>query len=336
MALRFLAVGTGRDGTVSLTRIVNDVFQLNGIRSEAAHEHLARECYNAYCLFKETGDIDHLNRLREQIRACPYDAVIGNGYASVLPIFLELFPDLALIHVRRRDREAVIHSHVKTSRLFPETYLNYGAVEGTMRRVAAFHEGEMPREVWNSLSLHDRFGWFYDDTHRKIAEASANFSRCISVETESLSSRETLEAISRFILGKEGATPAAAHLNRHVYLSVEDFTESSRSYGQWLFGTLSAQAVERDPLYLSEYVTNKFIAFTGYQLSGFIKEFAPSQALAPEALSSSLDRFEALMDARLKEVRSLKSAFLESMRGSLPSSESLVETDNARIEKPAA
>lgn len=308
MPLRYLVVGTGRDGTVSLTQIVNDIFKLNGIPAVAAHEYLARECHESYSLYKETGDDEHLTRLRQLIRDCPYEAIVGNGYASLLPLFREAFPDVALIHLKRKDREATIQSHKKNSKLFPDLYAYYAATgEGVFKRVAAFHEGEMSRDDWEALSLHDRFGWFYDYTHRTIEQERSHFSRCFTISTESLSERETLNALAHFIVQGAAASPKAVHLNRHSYITIDDFSESGRPYAQWLFGHLSANSIEVDVVYMSDYITNKYIALTGYQVTGFINEFAPAYAMGPEGIANSLNRFEALLQTRLKEVQLLKS-----------------------------
>lgn len=311
MTLQFLIVGTGRDGTVSLTHVINEIFRLNHIKGTAAHEYLARECYNAYCLAKETGDGSHLRTLRKQIENCPYEAIVGNGYASLLPLFREIFPNLALIHVQRRDRDAVVQSHLKNSLLFPQTYIYYGATDGDMRRTAAFHEGEMSRAAWDTLPIKEKFGWFYCYTHRAIAAEAPKFSRHLTVYTESLSEADTLAALTQFITGRKGSAPGAAHLNRHAYLSIEDFSESGRLYAQWLFGKLSASDIERDHVYLADYVTNKYIALAGYQMSGIIKDIAPACAASREEILDSLSRFEDLMHQRLKEVQLLKAELIK-------------------------
>jgi len=307
MTLKYLAVGTGRDGTRSLTHITNEIFRLNGISALAAHEFLSVDCYNAYCFFKETGDENYLDELRIKLANCPYEAVIGNGYAPLLGIIRALFPDVALIHLRRHDREANIASLARNSRLFPETYIYYGAADGIMKRVTSFHENEMSPQAWHSLSLNEKFGWYYDYTHAAIDKEKTNFSRCLNVSTETLSEKTTLEKLSQYIVRfAEAKIPEAVHLNRHSYLNVDDFNEDARQYAHWLFHTLSAGQIARDTVYLSEYVTNKYIALAGYQITGFIKEFAPAYAFGSLELSHSLDKFEALLLQKLKETRLLK------------------------------
>lgn len=306
MGLKYLVVGTGRDGTVSLTRLINDIFRSNGIPGEAVHEYLARDCYNNYCLFQETGERAHLDRLQELIRNCPHAAIVGNGYAPVLDLFREAFPNVALIHLKRHDRDAVIRSHAKNSKLFPETYLYYGAITGIMRRVAAFHEGEMSREEWDALTLSQKFGWFYDYTHQAVEFAAPQFLRHDVIHTENLSDQSTLCRLAAFITGRQVLAPEPVHLNRHAYLTVDDFTDSARPLAQWLFGNLSAQAAARDAVYLSEYFTNKYIALIGYQISGFIREVAPAFEASRDEIHDSLCHFERLVRQRLKEVEMLK------------------------------
>jgi hypothetical protein len=306
MGLKYLAVGTGRDGTLSLTHLINDMFTASGSDAVAAHEYLATECYDAYCLYKETGEQRHLDQLRDKIRDCPYDAVIGNGYAPVLGIFREVFPDLALIHLKRKDRAALIQSHIQISRLFPDSYIDYEAVHGTKRRIAAFHEGDMSRDAWNTLSLEDKFGWFYDYTHGQVEAEHSRFARSINIETELLSDKGTLDRLSAFISGDVAMCPNAVHLNRLTYLAVSDFSESNRPYAQWLFGTLSASDIERDHVYLANYVTGKFITLAGYQITGVVRDVAPAYALGQRKILEALSRFEALTQERLKEVRLLK------------------------------
>jgi hypothetical protein len=79
-----------------------------------------------------------------------------------------------------------------------------------------------------------------------------------------------------------------------------------RPVAQWLFGRLAAADIECDPVYLSDYVTSKFIALSGYQISGFIKKMAPECTLTMDELLDSLCRFEKLLRTRLKEVELLK------------------------------
>src|SRR4249920_551295 len=54
--LRLLCVGTGRDGTTSLTRMIQDLYDQEGRGRSAVHEWNAVELYQAFCNFRENGD----------------------------------------------------------------------------------------------------------------------------------------------------------------------------------------------------------------------------------------------------------------------------------------
>jgi len=55
----------------------------------AKHEYCAREFYNAFSDFKTTKDPRFLADIDRMIDECPYECIVGNGYAAVLPIFAE-------------------------------------------------------------------------------------------------------------------------------------------------------------------------------------------------------------------------------------------------------
>lgn len=298
MALQIVAVGTGRDGTVSLTQLLNDLYQRHGLNGLAVHEYEARAFYNNFCSWKEDGSGEAVDRLRRLIAECPHRAIVGNGYASVLPLFAELWPDVALIHVRRRDRDALIRSHMNNQKLFPETYVYYGSDSGDMKRTTAFHVGEMTRDQWETLSLYDRFGWFYDYTHREIEQAKPLFRNVLEVCTEDLSDPAVLKAIGKLAAGSDAAPPPAVALNRHTYASVGDFTEESRAYGQWLFGRFDMAKLQADPVYFTDYASNAFITWMGYLISGFAQELGSQYRAEDTEIRRTVERFIDVLRSR--------------------------------------
>ncbi len=84
--LRILCVGTGRDGTQSLYHMIQNVLDRSG-GGQAMHEYYCREFYQAFCDRAETGDPSHDAELMRMVAECPYDCIVGNGYASILPLF---------------------------------------------------------------------------------------------------------------------------------------------------------------------------------------------------------------------------------------------------------
>src|SRR5262249_35024726 len=101
--LEVLCVGTGRDGTTSIASMIQGLYDREGKTRRAMHEYNSRQLYGAYSDLKETGNEYYYNVIRNAISSCPYNAIIGNGYAAILPVFAELFPNLTLVHIRRGD-----------------------------------------------------------------------------------------------------------------------------------------------------------------------------------------------------------------------------------------
>src|SRR5215467_13407763 len=101
--LRILCVGTGRDGTRSLSDMVGWLLAQSG-GGRAGHEYASRRCHEAFCTFAETGDRALLGEIERMIDECPYACIAGSGYAAHLPLFAaRARPGLRLIHLRRSD-----------------------------------------------------------------------------------------------------------------------------------------------------------------------------------------------------------------------------------------
>jgi hypothetical protein len=145
--LQFLCVGAGRDGTLTVTAQINEILRSSGSGGQCIHEIYSRDLYELQCdLVERPERTDTQQRIRELIGSFPCIAASGNGYAGVLPVFAELHPNLKLIHLRRRDKQAFVASQVRNSQLFPETYVYYSTDTGVMRRITAFHTGEATRD----------------------------------------------------------------------------------------------------------------------------------------------------------------------------------------------
>ena len=157
MSLELICVGTGRDGTVTLTQLITQIFEKNNVLGTVGHEYHSVDFYNLFCEHCETGDEKILRRIKLLFQECPHKAIVGNGYASLLPIVKEVFPEIKLIHLKRKDKQAFIQSALKNQSLFPETYINYGSKDGIMRRTSAVQTGEMTQEEWDAHSLEERF-----------------------------------------------------------------------------------------------------------------------------------------------------------------------------------
>jgi hypothetical protein len=294
-ALRILCVGTGRDGTTSLSRIMQDVFDHQGSGELARHEWASRELNMLFCDWRETKDRGVEDRIRELIMHCPCACAIGNGYAAVLPIVAEVLGDqVTLVHLRRRDRAACIASLAENAELSPQNHLYYAnSPAATSKRPAAFHFGEMSREQWTALPLSEKFGWYYDKTHALIEQHKRLFTKTLSVDTEDLNDA-AVRALLAHAAGSE-ETPRAFHVNRFVDLRYVPLDR--HSFVQRLLGQLDVQKLAHDDLYGLREVLNEFV----YHMSHF-----PDQAPgALDELRWTLTEAHRLLDYRLNDLQEL-------------------------------
>src|SRR5467141_2625029 len=118
--LRLICVGAGRDGTLSIANMIQRLFDSAGGGERVMHEYRAREFYDAFSNFQETNNASYLDEICCLIDECPYDCIVGNGYAAVLPQFAERWGTSAtLVHIQRANRAAAIESLKTNCELFP-------------------------------------------------------------------------------------------------------------------------------------------------------------------------------------------------------------------------
>ncbi len=294
-ALRILCVGTGRDGTTSLARIMQDVFDHQNSGETAQHEWASSELNTLFCNRVETEDPSFETGIRELIRHCPSACVTGNGYATVLPIIAEELGDqVTVVHLRRRDREACIASLVENAEVAPQNHFYYtNSPIATSKRPTAFHFGEMSKDEWSALSMHEKFGWYYDKTHSLIERHKPLFAKTLSIDTEDLSD-EGVRAALAHAAGSD-QTPRAFHVNRFVDL--RHVPPARHSFVQRLLGQLDVQKLAHDDLYGIRAVLNEFI----YHLAHF-----PDQAPgALDELRWTLAEGYRMLNSRLADLRDL-------------------------------
>lgn len=294
-ALRVLCVGTGRDGTTSLARMMQDVFDSQGNGDKAVHEWGSSELNELFCRLKEGNDGSVEAEIRQLILDCPYACVVGNGYAAVLPIIADLLGDqVTLVHLRRRDRAACIASLAENAELSPQNHVYYADSPAALRkRPTAFHFGEMSKPQWTDLSLTDKFGWYYDKTHALIEKHKRLFTNSLSVDTEDLATDSVRAALAHAAGSTE--MPRAFHVNRFVDL--RHVPTDRRSFVQRLLGQLDVQKLAHDDLYGLRQVLNEMI----YHLSHFPDE-APG---ALDELRWTLNETHNLLNHRIEDVREL-------------------------------
>ena len=301
--LRVLCVGTGRDGTQSLYHMVEHIFSGAEDRT-AMHEYCCREFYQAFCDFTETGESVHEDALKRMVDECAYDCIVGNGYAAILPLFAERYGrGLKIVHVRRDDREACITSLIRNSELFPTAYRYYAkGPAATVKRMAAFHFGEMSRAQWERLSVEEKFGWYYDKTHALIREHLDLFDEHMEVTTESLNDEATRRAFAEFVGGDSHAPPPKAHLNASV-IDIASYPKEQQHKMHWLMGRLNIEELASDEVYGLDYFLDKFVAWTGYRIGD--SSGAPTNAAPTKKIAADLERAAKVINDRLRDIDAL-------------------------------
>jgi hypothetical protein len=305
--LRLLCVGTGRDGTQSLTHMIQRLFDESGGSASVAHEYMSRELHNAFTNYLETNDPKWMSAIETMIDECPHECIVGNGYASILPQFAARYGrQLKLIHLRRGDRTAAVRSLTENCELFPQSYGYYSpSPQAASKREAAFHFGEMTRAAWDDTPLPDKLAWYFDKTHALVEAHGHLFAERMQVGTETLSYEVTRRQLAQFVLGDARVVPPATHLNVHVDL--DGMSESQRPKLQWLMGRLNLHQVADDDVYPLEYFLNAFIAWTGYQIRQ-TPEVSGSTPRTQAEIAAALTRAEASLVKHLKNIRDLRAA----------------------------
>jgi hypothetical protein len=311
-----ICVGTGRDGTLSIAEMFQDVFDRAGRGQRVMHEYQAREFYEAFCNYRETSESRYLAEIRQMIAECSYDCIVGNGYAPVLPLFAEHWGRGAtLVHIRRTDRNACIASLEKNAVLFPRAYRYYAASgDAETKRMAAFHFDEMSEAEWSRCALREKLAWYYDKTHALISSHHGAFAQCCEITTESINRDATRQLIARLATGDDTNLPPPTWLNAYGF-DIAALPADRRAKMQWLIGRMDIGKMAHDEVYAIGYFLEKFVAWTGYQIDGSIAHISRDDVRSTAEMHAILDIAHRVVSDRLKDIEALRSAVDKPQRG---------------------
>src|ERR1700735_1091385 len=168
--------------------------------------------------------------------------------------------------------------------------------------MAAFHFGEMSRAQWDRLPLEDKFGWYYDKTHALVRQHAALFDAHIEIATESLDDEACRRAIAGFV-GGDQAIPPKTHLNASV-IDIASFAHEHQLKMTWLMGRLNMEELANDDVYALNYFLDKYIAWTGYQIT---RAPQPGGVTPPPArqIAADLERAAKILEKGLREIDEL-------------------------------
>ena len=218
--LQLVVAGSGRDGTMTMARLIGDLARANGQSWHVEHELYANHICNLLSQHYETGLSFYRQVVHDLIQAMPAHAISGTTYQFALEQFADIHgPDLKLIHLKRKDREENIRSLEKIVYYRPAMAINMVAdrcrtdSDDYTFRLAAFHFDEMKKVSWEKLPVAERLAWHYDKTHALIEQAKQRFKNTLQVYTEDLGLPETIRAIAEFIDPEWKQSCPAVHLN---------------------------------------------------------------------------------------------------------------------------
>jgi hypothetical protein len=303
--LKVVCVGTGRDGSSSLCQMINTMFDAAGNQYEAGHEYRSREFHENFCGYQETGEQGYLDALRRDIMQCPYECIVGNGYAAILPMFADICGnEIKLVHLRRASREDCIASIVENCTIFPGAYRYYiSTPDARFKRMAAFHFDEMSRGEWEALSLSERCAWYYDKTHALIDRHENLFDRHLSVTTETLNDEATRRTLVELLLDGPAIPPAAVLANPH-FIKPGMLPPQQAEVAQWMLQGLNILKLGRDNISLVEYAITRVPQFLRGSISSIGE--SPNPDLLRNKLTDDIERLRRTLLLGLDQVRDLE------------------------------
>lgn len=307
-----LAVGTGRCGTVSLTKWFNELFEINSISAQAAHEYLAKESYIAFDEYSKSGNVTALESVVSGCFHSEYNAVVGNGYATLLPYFAKENNNIRLIHIQRRDRAAWIASSARNAKFYPFAYKYFVPDEllesdcTHIPRTAAFQVGESSIDEWASWTLEEKLGWHYDYINKSIATYSSHFTNVMHVYTEDLNDMNVLSSLAKFVAPEAMHVPAMPKLNGHYFADIEQYSKDFRPYAQWLLGNIDWDKAVNNPAYLVTYAMNRFETWIGWCQSERAHQICPKNSLTDGEVRSLLKEVLPILERSINVLKNVK------------------------------
>lgn len=289
-ALQVLIIGTGRDGSKSLSRLIEELYKQNGQPAIVRHE------VNGFGLHDRVLDClkqDDRVRLPDLFTAEGPHVHAGGPLVFVLPALREVLgPEVKVIHLKR-DRDACIRSLRSRVELYPELWGGYAdpmaAGDGgtplrlEVMRPTAAAVGDMDQEDWERLTLEEMLGWYYDAAHAHAEKYLDLFPSHLSIATESLDSPATARRIAAFVNPEWRQVPAPIHIQFSRFFDGSEVRLSDRN--------------RRDiETMLNEFDLHKAIASPGYPVIYFLAWLVSVHNKTPEGMAD--------LPIKLRHVRS--------------------------------
>jgi MoaA/NifB/PqqE/SkfB family radical SAM enzyme len=210
--LKLLVVGAGADGSRSLWAMIDALHKVNGVAARVHYDNDSYAIADAAMQYLASKDD---NRLHKVLAAWRNHAIVGNGYAFIMPVIRAVFgPDLKIIHLKR-SRDAGIRGLLRHTELYPQNWGGYTklAEAHDIIRPTARHLREMDAAEWARIGLEGQIAWYYDKSHALIEAARTEFPHWLEIETDELGDPAAIARIARFIDPSWTASVPPVHLN---------------------------------------------------------------------------------------------------------------------------
>ena len=265
MTLKILGIGTGRDGTLSLCQLIQNIYILNISHNVpvAMHETNGYDIYQGIQYFWSTQDSSPMITVMQN---WSHQVEIGNGYAFFMPAILKAFgPELKIIRLRR-NRNKCVQSLSKRPLLNPHNWGGYVSEQTkiALTRPTAVDFKEMSIDSWRALSLEEKISWYYDKTHELLDLYLPKFNHVLEVSTEQLSHPDTIQTITQFINPTFTNLPQPVHVHLSSPFDYTELNSEERQRLENLFREMDVQKLIKSDLYPLEFFLNKIIAKLGY------------------------------------------------------------------------
>lgn len=292
MGLKLLGVGTGRDGTFSLCKLLESVYRTNDAHLPAVHhESDNRSLYNHLCQsLSDQRDAP----IRAILQDWDHDIEVGNGFQFYLPLIHEIFGSELKIIRLRRNREACIQSLARRPLINPQNWGGYlnempetrsEILDFVCYRPTAVSCGELSEKEWKNFSLIDKLGWYYDKSHALLDEHLNLFREVLEVKTEDLSSSRVLDQIVRFVDPNFDKRPQAVHVHQAINMDYSEMSQIERQRLELFFAKLDMRQAARSELYPIQHFLNTILSSVGQS-----KEADQQIYLLLKALRTHLDQ----------------------------------------------
>lgn len=263
MTLQILGIGCGRDGTTSLTQILDNLFGLN---NPGAYRVL-HECDNAEIYQSAVAYVRDRNSQKccSIISKWGQEAEIGNGYSFILPLFFEVFgKNLKLIHLKREKNEnlASLINHTSWNPSHWGGYVD-NAEHFEITRPTAHDYCEMTKSQWQSLPLDKKLGWYYDKTHSEIEKHKQNFTNVFSISTSQLNEDSKIVELRNFINPNWKNTTNPSHLNSNLNYDFSAMTREQKLVARTMWRGFDFQSALTDEHYALRHFFNLYLMSNG-------------------------------------------------------------------------